>query len=75
LRSYKFAINDKAGKHSIAIVFCVAEKKYRPAVSERMKKEGYVGELAVSDVKSPIDIGNGPTVTFPAPAGSKTRRN
>ena len=68
LRSYKFAINDNAGRHSIAIVFCVAEKKYRPAVSERMKKEGYVGELAVSDVKSPFVSSD---VKFTPPAGSK----
>ena len=30
LQSYKFSINDNAGKHSIAILFCVAEKKVSP---------------------------------------------
>ncbi|MHB8208527.1 TonB family protein [Mucilaginibacter sp.] len=52
LQSYKSAIKDNAGKHSIAVVFCVAEKKYRPVVSDKFKKDGYVGELAVSDGKS-----------------------
>jgi len=54
MQSYKSAIKDNAGKHSIAIVFCVAEKKYRPVVSDKIKKDGYVGELAVSDIKSPF---------------------
>lgn len=58
LRSYKSAIKDNSGKHSIALVFCVAEKKYRPVVSEKIKKDGYVGELAVCDVKSPIVSGS-----------------
>ncbi|WP_426669377.1 TonB family protein [Mucilaginibacter sp. McL0603] len=64
LQSYKFAIKDNAGKHSIAILFCVAEKKYRPVVSEKMKKDGYVGELSVSDVKSPF---MSTSVKFPPP--------
>jgi hypothetical protein len=64
LQSYKFAIKDNAGKHSIAILFCVAEKKYRPVVSEKIKKEGYVGELAVCDAKSPFRSTN---VKFPPP--------
>jgi len=64
LQSYKFAIKDKVGKHSIAILFCVAEKKYRPVVSEKVKKDGYVGELAVSDVKSPFISKD---VKFPPP--------
>jgi TonB family protein len=54
LQSYKTAINDNAGNHSIAIVFCVANKKYRPVVSESVKKDGYVGELAVAELKSPF---------------------
>ncbi len=54
LQSYKTAINDNAGKHSIAIVFCVANKNYRPAVSGSVKKDGYVGELAVAELKSPF---------------------
>jgi TonB family protein len=54
LQSYKDAVKDDAGRHSIAILFCVAEKKYRPVVGETEKKDGYVGELAVSDGKSPF---------------------
>jgi TonB family protein len=65
LQSYKFAIKDNAGKHSIAILFCVAEKKYRPVINEKIKKDGYVGELAVSDVKSPFITTD---VKFPPPA-------
>jgi TonB family protein len=51
LQSYKTAINDNEGKHSIAIVFCVADKTYRPEVSASLKKDGYVGELAVAEIK------------------------
>jgi TonB family protein len=54
LEAYKAPIKGNAGKHSIAVLFCVAEKKYRPAVSDKIQKEGYVGELAVSDIKSPF---------------------
>jgi TonB family protein len=54
LQAYKEPIKDIAGRHSISILFCVAEKKYRPAVSEKISKDGYVGELAVSDIKSPF---------------------
>lgn len=54
LQSYKTAINDNAGKHSIAIVFCITDKNYRPKVSESLKKDGYVGELAVAEIKSPF---------------------
>ncbi len=67
LQSYKFAIKDNAGKHSIAVLFCVAENKYRPVVSEKIKKEGYVGELAICDVKSPFTTG---TVKFTPPASA-----
>jgi|GEM_PF-484423 len=58
LQGYKTAIKDNAGKHSIAILFCVAENKYRPEVNEKMKKDGYVGELAVCDAKSPFVNGS-----------------
>lgn len=58
VQSYKVAVKDYAGKHSMAMVFCVAEKKYRPVVSDKFKTAGYVGELAVSDVRSPFQIGN-----------------
>ena len=69
LQGYKTVIDDKAGKHSIAIVFCVAENKYRPEVSEKLKKAGYVGELAVCDEKSPFVNGSAryaPPVVVPA---------
>ncbi|MDP9048724.1 MAG: TonB family protein [Bacteroidota bacterium] len=69
LQSYKFAIKDHAGRHSIALLFCVAEKQYRPVVGSNMKNEGYVGELAVSDVKSPFKDGY---VQFPAPVAPGT---
>jgi TonB family protein len=59
LQSCKFAIKDNAGKHSIAILFCVVEKKYRPVVSDKIKTTGYVGELAVTDVKSQFKFRNG----------------
>jgi TonB family protein len=58
LQGYKDAIKDNAGRHSIAVLFCVAENKYRPVVSEKIKKDGYVGELAVCDVKSPFVNGS-----------------
>jgi TonB family protein len=57
LKSYKSAVNDNAGSHSIAVLFCVAENEYRPVVSEKFKKAGYVGELAICDAKSPIKNG------------------
>ncbi|MEP6611912.1 MAG: hypothetical protein ABJA76_08510, partial [Mucilaginibacter sp.] len=49
LRAYKSPIKDAAGEHSIAIVFCVVKNESRPVVSEDLKKDGYVGELAISD--------------------------
>lgn len=67
LQSYKFAINDAEGKHSIAMVFCVAEKKYRPAVNAKFKKAGYVGELAICDVKSAFGPAVSKVVKFPPP--------
>lgn len=57
LQSYKYAIEDNPGKHSIALLFCVGENEYRPVVSDDVKKEGYVGELAVCDLKSPFRNG------------------
>jgi len=59
LQSCKFAIKDNAGKHSIAILFCVVEKKYRPVLRGKIKKDGYVGELAVTDVKSQFKFSAG----------------
>lgn len=56
LRTYKSPIKDNAGRHSIAVVFCVAEKKYRPVVSDKVKTDGYVGELAICDAKSPLKL-------------------
>jgi len=72
LQSYKFAIKDNPGKHSIALLFCVVEKKYRPVVRSGIKKGGYVGELAISDIKSPF--GNS-TVKFPPPAATGGQKN
>lgn len=54
VQSYNTVVDDTKGKHSIAIVFCVAAKKYRPVVDESLKKDGYVGELGVSELKSPF---------------------
>lgn len=65
MRSYKSAIKDNAGRHSIAISFCVAEKKYHPVVSSKIKNDGYVGELAICDAKSPFVNG---TAKFTPPA-------
>ncbi|MES2112790.1 MAG: TonB family protein [Bacteroidota bacterium] len=67
LRSYKFAIKDIPGEHSIALLFCVGENEYRPAVSDDVKKEGYVGELAVCDLKSPFKDGSIYIPPAPAP--------
>jgi len=72
LQSYKFAIKDDAGKHSIALLFCVAEKKYRPVVGSDVKKDGYVGELAISDIKSPFVT---PNIKFQPPAASGDKKN
>lgn len=52
LQGYKYAIKDNAGKHSMAVTFCVAESQYHPVISDNLKKEGYIGEMAVSDLKS-----------------------
>jgi len=70
LQAYKSTIKDNTGKHSIAIVFCVAEKKYRPVVSDKVKQSGYVGELAVSDLRSPFS--NGGLAPLAAPVAPKT---
>jgi len=59
LQAYKGSIKDKAGQHSIAIVFCVVEKEIRPIVSEKIKKIGYVGEIAISELgRNTIQIDN-----------------
>jgi len=71
LQSYKSTIKDNAGKHSIAVLFCVAENQYRPVVSEKMKKEGYVGELAICDAKSPFVNGTAKYTPASAPANQK----
>lgn len=68
LQSYKSAIKDNSGRHSISLLFCVAEKKYRPVVENSIKKDGYVGELAISDIKSPFTNSG---VKFSAPAGGQ----
>lgn len=56
VRSFTGTINDKAGAHTIAVVFCTAQNGRRPKVDESWKKtEGYVGELARGENK-PIYI-------------------
>ena len=52
IQAFKKPINDNPGKHSIAIVFCIATKEFRPIVSDKFKKKGYVGELAVAESKT-----------------------
>jgi len=71
LKSYKLAIKDNAGKHSIAVLFCVAENKYRPVVSEKIRKDGYVGELAICDAKSPFINGTAKYTPPASAAGSQ----
>ena len=56
LQSYKYAIKDNPGKHSLAILFCVAKNEYRPVISDGLKKDGYVGELAICDAKPPFKM-------------------
>ena len=58
LQGYKSAIKDNAGKHSIAVTFCVGESQYHPVISDNLKKDGYVGEVAVCSIKSPIVRGS-----------------
>ncbi|MFD2871121.1 TonB family protein [Mucilaginibacter ximonensis] len=55
IKSFNGTINDKAGQHTIAIVFCNAVNGTRPIVSNSFKKDGYVGELARGEEK-PIKI-------------------
>lgn len=70
LKSYKWAIKDTPGKHSIALSFCLAENKYHPAISDDIKKDGYVGELAVCDVQSMFRYGTGKFI----PSGQSSKR-
>ncbi|WP_295795177.1 M56 family metallopeptidase [Mucilaginibacter sp.] len=58
VKSYKYAIKDNAGKHSLAVLFCVAKNEYRPVASDDLKKDGYVGELAICEAKSPFKNGS-----------------
>ncbi|MCO5947190.1 M56 family metallopeptidase [Mucilaginibacter flavidus] len=58
VKLYKYAIKDNAGKHSLAVLFCVAKNEYRPVVSDDVKKDGYVGELAICEAKSPFKNGS-----------------
>ncbi|MCC8426700.1 M56 family metallopeptidase [Mucilaginibacter sp. UR6-11] len=55
-RSFDGTINDKAGAHTIAVVFCTVQNGKRPKVDENWKKTtGYVGEVARGESK-PIMI-------------------
>jgi len=73
MQSYKSAIKDKPGSHSIAVLFCVAENKYRPVVNEKFKKAGYVGELAICDAKSPFI--NGTAKYIPPASGPGVQKS
>lgn len=56
VRSFEGTINDKAGAHTIAVVFCTIQNGKRPKVDESWKKTpGYVGEVARGESK-PIMI-------------------
>jgi TonB family protein len=54
VKSFDGNVEDVAGAHTIAIVFCLAQNQSRPTVSESFKKNGYVGELARAEKKSPF---------------------
>ncbi|MBC7401099.1 MAG: TonB family protein [Mucilaginibacter sp.] len=52
MRSFTGTINDKPGRHTVAMVFCTAQNGKRPKVDENWKKAaGYVGEVARSENK------------------------
>jgi len=56
VRSFNGTINDAAGTHTIAIVFCSVQTGKRPKVEDSWKKTpGYVGEFARGESK-PIMI-------------------
>jgi len=56
VKSFDGTINDIAGEHNIAIVFCTVQNGKRPKVDESWKKTpGYVGEFARGESK-PITI-------------------
>ncbi|MDB5004226.1 MAG: BlaR1 peptidase [Mucilaginibacter sp.] len=56
VKSFDGTINDKAGAHTIAIVFCTIQNNKRPKVEDSWKKTpGYVGEVARGESK-PITI-------------------
>jgi TonB family protein len=56
VRSFDGTINDKAGGHTIAMIFCAVQNGKRPKIDESWKKTtGYVGEVARGESK-PITI-------------------
>jgi TonB family protein len=56
VKSFDGTINDKAGAHTIAMVFCTVQNGKRPKVDDSWKKTpGYVGEVARGESK-PITI-------------------
>jgi TonB family protein len=64
VRSFTGTLNDQAGAHTIAVVFCTAQNGKRPKVSESWRKTaGYVGEIARGESKPIYAI-------FPAPKKS-----
>jgi TonB family protein len=56
VKSFDGTINDKAGAHTIAMIFCTVQNGKRPKVDDSWKKTpGYVGEVARGESK-PITI-------------------
>ncbi|MES2377942.1 MAG: TonB family protein [Bacteroidota bacterium] len=52
VRSFEGTINDKAGAHTIAMVFCTVQNGKQPKVDQSWKKmPGYVGEVARGESK------------------------
>ncbi|NNU34572.1 TonB family protein [Mucilaginibacter sp. S1162] len=67
VRSFNGTINDKAGEHTIALVFCTVQNGKRPKIDESWKKTpGYVGEVAHGESK-PI------TISFSMPKNNNTK--
>jgi TonB family protein len=52
VRSFDGTINDKAGAHTIAVIFCTVKNSKRPKVEDSWKRTpGYVGEVARGESK------------------------
>jgi len=56
VQSFNGTLNDNAGQHTVAVVFCNALEAVKPVVSESFKNNtGYVGDVARAEVKSVFD--------------------